>query len=452
MYVIAKPELGSKVRLQFHVERRRVDQAYQRLYDSLSDRGDIPGFRKGKVPAWRIRRQYGDEAVDGVVFGELMEEAFGSLLLYGDIKPVEIADFGDDEKRQAKPGQALEADAVVRVRPDTRIPDITNIEVKVPDTKPTEEQIEEQLRELRDAAAEIVPVEDREVREGDLVEVKLRAKVEGEEEEEERDEAFIVGEDRYDPALDRNLLGHRVGETVEFTAEYPDKLTMGDLAGKSVEMAATINAISERHVPEIDDAFAAQAAEASSVNELKEKVAEQVRQRNQELADRVLRNGVARWIVDNIRVDLPESIRERSEDAEDELPEEMEDIDAEEVVKLSLACDTVLADRGISVGEADIMQEYVRTGVAHGLSPEDLMSDEIPAEIFPLLRERVVRRKAIDIVAEAATAKPVPLSEFLEDARVDEPEARAETEEQPQDADHGEPGGAGAPTEEQENE
>lgn len=452
MYVIAEPELGSKVRLRFYVEQGRVDRAYQRLYDSLSDRGNIPGFRKGKVPTWRIRRQYGDEAVDGVVFGDLMEEAFRSLLVYGNIRAVEIADFGEDEKRQAKPGQPLETDAAVRVRPDTRIPDFSAIEVEVPDSEPTEEQIEEQLRELRDAAAEIVQVEDREVREGDLVEATLKTKVEGEEEEEERDEAFIVGEDRYDPALDRHLLGHRAGETVEFTVEYPDKLTMGDLAGKSVEMAATIKAISERHLPEIDDKFAAEAAEASSVDELREKVAEQVRERNQELADRVLRNGVARWLADNVRVDLPESIRERSAEAEDELPDEMDDIDAEEAVKLSLACDTIVSDRGISVEEADVRQEYVRAGVAHGLDPDDLLSDEVHPEVFPLLRERVARRKAIDIVAEAATTKPVPLSQFLEGVKADGSEGDEETVEEPEGVDEGKPEAAGAPTEEQENE
>jgi trigger factor len=452
LYVIVQPELGSKVRLKFYVQQGRVDRAYQRLFQRLGDRGDIPGFRKGKVPVWRIRREYGDEAVDGAIFGELMEEAFRSLLVYGDVQAVEIADFGDDDKRQAKAGQPLETEAVMRVRPDTRIPDLSGVEIKVPDTEPTEEQIEERIRDLRDAAAEINQVEDREAREGDLVEVTLKTKVEGEDEEEERDEAMIVGENRYDPPIDTDLLGRRAGETVEFTVEYPDKLTMGDLAGKTVQMAATINVISERHLPEIDDKFAAEAAEAASVDELREKVAEEVRRANEELADRVLRNRVARWLADAVRVDLPETIRQAAATAgaEDELGEEMEGINTEEIVKLSLACDAVLTDRNVAVDDADIMQEYVQAGEEHGLDPDKLMSDDMVPEVQSIFRERVIRRKAIDIVAQAVTRKPIPLSQFLEDA--DTTEAGQEEEQEPQDVSQEGTEQAGAETKEQENE
>jgi len=456
LYVIVEPELGSKVRLRFYIEQRHVDRAYQRLYDQVSNRGDIPGFRKGKVPAWRVRRQFGGEVVDGAVFGDVMEQALTSLLVYGEVQAVEPADFGDEEeKQQAVAGKPLEVEAVTRVRPEARVPDYNGIEIEVPDTEPTEEQIEEKIRDLRDAAAEIIEVQDREVRAGDLVETALKTKVEGEEEEGERNEAFIVGEDRYDPALDQHLLGHKIGETVEFTVDYPDKLTMGDLAGKTVQMAATINVISERHLPEVNEEFAAQAVEASSVEELREKVVEQVRQANRELAERVLRNGVARWLADNVRVDLPEAIAQwaTAEGTADELGDEVDSTDASQIVKLALACNTVLTDKGIQVGDDAVREEYVRAGESHGLDAEQLASDEIDREVAGLLLERAIRRKAIDTVSEAATAKPVPLSEFL--SRDEEATGAAGEEagdEDRQDVQEGELEGSEAPTEEQEHE
>ena len=60
MFAIAQPELGSTVRLSVFVEQKHVDRAYQKLYQDLANRGDIRGFRKGKVPVWRLRRQFGD--------------------------------------------------------------------------------------------------------------------------------------------------------------------------------------------------------------------------------------------------------------------------------------------------------------------------------------------------------------------------------------------------------
>ena len=455
MYVIVEPELGSKVRLKFYIEQRQVDRAYQKLYDQVSNRGDIPGFRKGKVPAWRVRRQFGGEVVDGAVFADVMEQALTSLLVYGEVQALEPADFGDeDEKQQAVAGKPLEVEAVTRVRPEARVPDYNGIEIEVPDTEPTEEQIEEKIRDLRDAAAEIVEVQDREVRAGDLVEAALKTKVEGEEEEGERNEAFIVGEDRYDPALDKHLLGHKTGETVEFTVDYPDKLTMGDLAGKTVQMAATINVISERHLPEVNEQFAAQAVEASSVEEFREKVVEQVRETNRELAERVLRNGVARWLADNVRVDLPDTIAQwaTGEDTDDELGDEVDGTDAPQVVKLALACNTVLTDKGIAVGDEAVREEYVRAGESHGLDAEQLASDEIDREVAGLLLERAIRRKAIDTVSEAAIAKPVPLSEFLADDEETSSAGEETGEEGRQDVQEDGPQGSEAPTEEQANE
>ena len=123
-----------------------------------------------------------------------------------------------------------------------------------------------------------------------------------------------------------------------------------------------------------------------------------------------------------------------------------------QVPAFALACSTVLTEKGIEVGHEAVREEYVREGEDHGLDPEMLASDEIRSEVANVLLERAIRRKAIDIVAEAATRKPVPLSEFL--AEDEETDAAGEEagEEDRQDVQEDEPEGSEAPTEEQENE
>lgn len=434
MFVIAEPELGSKLRLRVYMERKYTDRAYQKLLSDLANRGDIPGFRKGKVPAWRVRRQYGDDVIDGAIYGDLLEQALRGALSYGDLHPTRPADFGEeDEERKAEEGRPVTIEAMLQVRPETRIPDWQGIELEAPDIEPTEEQIEEEVTGLQDAAADLVEVERTEVQKGDLVEIDLRTKVEGEEgEPEERQESLVVGEGRYDPALDEHIMGHSVGETVEFTVEYPDRPGMSDLAGMSVGMWADIKGLRERHVPEVDDEFAAKAIEGcSSADELRTEVASRVRARNSNLADTILRANAAKWMQENVRIDLPEELTKRSAEmaAESDEAAEGDADDAMSMVALAFACEALLEQEGVEVAEDEVRAEYMAMGAAQGLGAAALATDDMLPEIAGLLRDRIVRQKATDLIGQAATRKVVPMSELLGESDEEEPDASEGSEE-----------------------
>lgn len=411
MYVIAEPEVGSKLRLRIFVEKPAVDQAYQKLYQDLSKRGDVPGFRPGHVPPWRARRHFGAEMCDQSVFGDLVEGGLTKALTYGELQAMEPAGF--EEEMSATEGQPLQVDATLVVRPEAHVPSLEGIELEVPDPEPTEEQIDHAIRDLLDAAAEVVEVERMEVQKGDLVDVTLKTEVGAEEEEDEREESLIVGEGRYDPALDGDILGHSVGETVEFEVEYPSKRSLGDLAGKKVAMAATITGLRERHVPDLNDEFAAKAAEVETVAALRAKVIEQVRRENEEVAEAVLEGGAARWLRENVRVDLPASFEEGAADA---LPEATEDerTGARNALTVFFACQQILEDVGVKVTDDDVKAEYVTTGMRAGLDAGELARDTLADHILGQLRERVIRRKALAIVTQAAARKFVPWADFLE--------------------------------------
>jgi len=411
LYVIAEPEVGSKLRLRIFVEKPAVDKAYQKLYQDLSKRGDVPGFRPGHVPPWRARRHFGAEMCDQSVFGDLVEEGLTKALTYGELQALEPAGFEDE--MSATEGQPLQVEATLVVRPEAHIPPFDGIEFEVPDPEPTEEQIDTAIRSLLDAAAEAVAVERQDVQKGDLVDVTLKTKVDGEEGDEEREESFIVGEGRYDPALDEHIVGHSVGQTVEFEVEYPARRSMGDLAGKKVAMAATITGLRERHVPELNDDFAAKAAEVETAAALREKVAQQARRENEEVAEAVLEGSAARWLRQNVRVDVPASFEKEAAEA---VPEASggDLTGARHALSVFFACQQVLEGAGVEVTDDDVKAEYVETGRSAGLDINELAQEALTDDIVSGLRERVMRRKALAIVSRAAARKVVPWTDFLE--------------------------------------
>ncbi len=437
MYVIAEPELGSKLRLKIFVPKAAVDKAYQKLYQDISDRGSVPGFRPGHVPAWRARRHYGAELCDQAVMSDLLQESLEKAVTYGELNALEAPGFEDE--MAATEGQPVEVDSTLIVRPEVHLPALEGIEIEVPDPEPTAEQIDLAIRELQDAATETVEVERKELQKGDLVDVTLKTAVEGEEEaerEDEREESFIVGESRYDPAIDEPLLGHSVGDTVEFPIAYPTKRSMGALAGKTVAMTMAITGLRERQVPDLNDEFAAQAAEVADVAALREKVAAQVRRENEEVAQAVLEARGARWLRERLHVDLPGSFHEEvAAESEDEAE------DALGSIKVYLACQEILQAEGGDVSDDEVRAEWVAAGTQAGLKAETLAKEELPKDIISQIRERLIRRRALAIVGQAATRTVVPWPEFmrksdeLSDETSVEPEGTApaseETEEQP---------------------
>jgi trigger factor len=432
LFAIVTPEPGSRARLAIHIEQKHVDRAYQTLFQDLTNRANIPGFRKGKVPIWRIRREYGPKAIDGAVYGDLMEQALRCVLTYGNLHPLGPADFEEEEDaRLAKENQPLESDKVViEVRPDVRVPSLEGVELKTPEIQPTEDEQAAELKRLQDAAAERVEVERKEVQVGDQVEIVLRTQVEGEDgEPDAQDESLIVGEDRYDPPLDTHLLGHSVGETVEFTLDYPDRRTLGRLAGKTVRVLADIKDLRERKVPELNDEFAKQAIEGcESLEALSAEVTARLCREHEQLAQQVLRGQALRWLGQNLRVDLPSSFRPTEEDADEESA-----ADAARALSVAFACETLLAERGVEVSDDEVRQAYMAFGASRGVDPSLLAGDVLDRQIGTMFRERIVNERAGDLLAENATKKVVPLSDLAEELREVEEDSDEATEDSDDD-------------------
>ena len=420
MFAIAQPEPGAKLRLRIYIEQKHVDRAYQTLFQDLMNRGNIPGFRKGKVPLWRIRREYGPKQIDGAVYGELMEQALRCVLTYGNAHPLAPVEFEDDEEtRLAEENRPLATEALVmQIQSEVRIPSFDGLELKTPEIEPTDEELQNELKRLQDAAAQLVEVERKDVQKGDQVEIVMRTKVEGEEgEPEAQDESLIVGEDRYDPAIDAHVIGRNVGDTVEFTFDYPERRDLEPLAGKTVHFIADIKDLRERNVPALDDEFAKQAIEGcESLEALREEVRQRLRREHEALAEQLLRGQAVRWLGDHVRLDLPEVLVKQIEvETTGAGPDGENANEAMRAIRVAFACEALLAEKGVEVTDDELRAAYMAFGAGHGLDPSVLAREAIDRRVSQMFRDRIVTRKAGDIVAEAATKKVVPLSELADE-------------------------------------
>ncbi|HEY0772779.1 MAG TPA: trigger factor, partial [Nocardioidaceae bacterium] len=289
------------VEVPFEELKPSLDAAYKRIAQQIN----VPGFRKGKVPPMVIDRQIGRGPVLDEAINDALPKLYVQALQDNNIEPlaqpeIDITKFEDNE--------ALEFTAEVDVRPEITLPDLDGVEVTVDSVEVTDEDVDTQVKALRERFASLNEVE-REAAEGDFVVMDLKAMKDGEvvEGAEVAGMSYQVGRGGMLEGLDEALTGMKAGDEKTFTSE----LVGGDVAGMPVEVEVKVTAVKEQELPELDDEFAQTASEFDTVDELVADVRTRL-ERGKRLEQAAgARDAVLEKILDLVEIPLPETIVEQ---------------------------------------------------------------------------------------------------------------------------------------------
>src|ERR687888_81499 len=232
----------NRVRLQVEVGSDDVRHAVEHAASDLAASMKIPGFRKGHVPMPVLLARVGRERL----YAEAVESHIGgwfrAAAASSRIRPVEQPEFGYDPPSSAD--ESFRFTATVAVQPKPELPDWSELEVPSVEPEVPAELVERELEALRSSVAELVPIEDRPVVEGDTLVVDLV----GAEGEAQRDYVLELGQGRLLDELEAGLVGMSIGETKPIEAELAD--------GSTTTIEATVKEIKEKVLPPLDDDLA----------------------------------------------------------------------------------------------------------------------------------------------------------------------------------------------------
>ncbi|SDG69385.1 trigger factor [Pseudonocardia oroxyli] len=444
----------TRVKLTVEVPFDELKPEFDRAYKRIAQQVNIPGFRKGKAPARILDARLGR----GVVLDEVLNAAVPAkyseaVSAAEDVKPIgqpniEVTELADGDK--------VAFTAEVDVRPEITLPELDGITVTVDDVEVTDEQVTEQLDQLRARFGTLTGV-DRPAAADDFVQIDLSATVDGEEVEEAQTTGFSyqVGQGGLIEGIDEAITGLSAGEEATFTS----KLVAGEYADKDAEVTVKVTAVKERQLPEADDEFAQLASEFDTLEELTADLTERLgRVRRMEQVTQA-RDKVLDEIVEAVEVPLPESIVEaeiesRHHDAvhafdhsdekfneylesqgktREEFDTETKE-EAEKSVKTRLVLDALADAEEVSVGDQELTERIVYQAQQYGMAPEEFVQRIQQAGQLGSIYQDVRRSKALIVAVRAATVtdeagEPVDLSDLLgEDDSAETPEDGAVVE------------------------
>ena len=423
----------SRVRVEAEIPAEEVQRSLEMQARKLGQEMKLPGFRQGKIPPTIVIQRLGrdpilEEAVHGQLTGWYMKAIDESgIAPVGDPK-VDLPDMPGE-------GKPLVFSFEVGVRPTAELGTYRGIEVGRREPAVDDEAIDEEIEDLRERSAHLHTVK-RPAKDGDFLTIDFEGTVGGEPFPggEGRDQLIELGSGNLIPGFEEGLIGAVEGEQRAVTATFPEDYGAKHVAGKEAEFAIQVKDVKHKHLPDLGDDFASDAAGFDTLDELRANISERMLERDAERIESEFRAAALDAVVDQATVDVPEPLVEAranelltrmlhalghqgidkaaylkiSGKTERELVEDAKP-EAELALKREAVLAAVIKAEAIEPTEQQLLDALEGAAEREQMSRQKLLAKLRSAGRVDGLAKEVAAEQAIDLVV--TEAKPIPMEE-----------------------------------------
>jgi len=302
----------SPVQRKVHIElpADEVASEFSRAYQNLGKRVRITVFRAGKAPRSVLQGIYGDE-VREQVRSQLVEHSLGEVIKD---RGLQIVSRPEIEAAELHENGAFSFSAVFEVKPEIDVKNYLGIDVEKARIAVTDDQVDEALKRLQQSHARLEPVTDRTVAErGDFIAVDFAGSVDGKPFSGGKGENYVIelGAGQALPQFDDALQGAKQGAEQQINVTYPEGYPNRGLAGKTAEFSVVVREIKQKVLPTIDDDFAKDHGECSSLEELKGVIRQRLEAELAQYQQEELKEQILNHLIETHSFEPPASMVER---------------------------------------------------------------------------------------------------------------------------------------------
>ena len=226
-----------------------------------------------------------------------------------------------------------------------------------------------EIRKEQEKNATRSEVTDRPVKDGDEISLDFEGFCDGVAFEGGKgtDYPLTVGSGSFIPGFEEQLVGANIGEEMEVNVTFPENYQAEELKGKPAVFKCTVKKITEKILPELDDEFADEVSEFSTLAEYREDVRKNITERKEKAALSVKENQAVEKVIADAHVEIPEPmLRTQQEQIAGELEQQVvsQGMKFEDYLKYAQTTREQLVDRMKEDAERRIMYRLVMEQVA----------------------------------------------------------------------------------------
>ncbi len=303
---------GLKREFKVVVPATELDGRLIERLTSLKDEVRIKGFRPGKVPMSHLKRLFGRSAMAEIVQNVISEVARNTLSERGEkaaMQPhYELPEDQGEANEVLSGNHDLAYTMSYEVLPKIDLIDFKTISVERPTVEVEDAEVEEQLTRLADSTRSYTTKAGA-ADTGDRVTISYLGKIDGEPFEGGKDDDAVIriGDKRFIPGFEEQLVGLSTGDKKTITVTFPEDYPAKNLAGKEATFDIEVKAVAAGDEVAVDDKLAERVG-LESLQALRDAVRQQLQQQYTQ----AIRQRIKRQILDKLdethRIDLPQRL------------------------------------------------------------------------------------------------------------------------------------------------
>ena len=372
--ITTKKSEGVERLLEVQVPVAAVRDAEERTAKRYASSVRLPGFRPGKAPPQLIKKRFKD-AIRQQVIETLVQEAFQEVM---DREKLKVASQPHVHDLKFNEGEPLTFELHLEIRPEINLGRTQGFRVSRPAAQVTDEQVKEQIEQMREQRASWHPLEQK-ASPGDMVTVMLATADDSGAMPEGREYRIVLGSGQAIPGIEELVMELSPGETVERTVRWPDDFPDETQRGKNKPVRVTLQDVKRKELPALDDAFAREVGDFESLETLMSTVRTDLEENARREADANVRQQLLDEIASANPFAVPPSWVRQLIDGYVQMyrvPDEDKDRFAgefrplaERQVRRDLIIDTIAEREGLKATEADIDDRVAELATKRNADP-----------------------------------------------------------------------------------
>ena len=429
----------NRAKITVTVEASEIDARINRAYKEVAKKNSFPGFRKGKAPRAVIDAAFGAGYIAATVTEDVVNDMMPLAIDGADLFPVGQAQF--DGIASVAAGEDFTFSFSIGLRTEIELSSYEPVAIEMPAAEVTDAEIDMQYDAIIDQYAQFeVAAEGAKAAEGDRLAMAMQA---ADDKSEKIDQLtsdefqYTIGSDLMPAEFDEKLVGAAAGDKLEFSVPVAESTAayLKELVGKTESVSFTIEVkeLKTKVAPTVDDAWVADNFGFETVAELRERISESLTQQKADFLPRLKEDRVLYALLERVTDEAPEAmVEEQEQDLLQEFFQQLQrsgqtydaylkannltaaqvkdDIkqQAAEVVKQNLALDAWARHFEIACEDCDVQAEFIKASADEW---ESLYNSWKQAGRLHLVREGVLRSKAMNAAVESAVVTEIPFSE-----------------------------------------
>ncbi len=309
---IEKTEEENIVNLKFTIKSEELDKGIRTVFEKNKRHFSIPGFRKGKVPFEIIMKTHGPEMFYEDAFNEFFPNIYEE-----EVEKAKLEVFSTPEINVEKleKGEDIIVNAKVALKPAVKLGKYKDIEIKKPEFKVNDKDIDEEIKKAQEQNVRLIPAEkDKVIENGDSANINFigymqENKKKGEKFPGGEAEGFDleIGSNSFIPVFEEGMIGMKQGETKDIHLKFPEEYHEESLKGKPVIFEVKVNELKTKEYPKLDDEFAKDQG-FDDLKSYRDDVKKTLEEANKEQEKQEIEKLLTTELVKQSKVELPEMV------------------------------------------------------------------------------------------------------------------------------------------------